>query len=139
MRWIAIPFLFIVFICLVSCSSPKKEKGPETKETASEKKEVKKAVMLRLEPVIVNLGGEETLLKITLELELSSPAIEEEIKKNKFIIKDMLITVLSHKTYASVRTPRGKILLKDEIHMRLEQILGQDTVTEVLLAEFAVQ
>jgi flagellar protein FliL len=107
------------------------------------KEEVKteEGAMFSLEPFVVNLNdaGGPKFLKVSIQLELSGPALMEKAKQKSPQLRDAVITLLTSKTSESLFPPEGKLQLKDEINVRMNQILGPNTVKNVYLTDFVMQ
>lgn len=107
------------------------------------KEDVKKdeSVMLALDPFVVNLNdpGATKFLKVSMQIELSGPAILEIAKGKTPQIRDAIINLLTSKTSDALMSPEGKLQLKDEINLMANQILGNNTVKNVYLTEFVMQ
>ena len=107
------------------------------------KEDVKKdeSVMLALDPFVVNLNdpGASKFLKVSMQIELSGPAILEIAKGKTPQIRDAIINLLTSKTSDALMSPEGKLQLKDEINLMANQILGNNTVKNVYLTEFVMQ
>src|SRR5208283_6210844 len=107
------------------------------------KEDIKKdeSVMLVLDPFVVNLNdpGATKFLKVSMQIELSGPAILEIAKGKTPQIRDAVINLLTSKTSDALMSPEGKLQLKDEINMMANQILGNNTVKNVYLTEFVMQ
>lgn len=90
---------------------------------------------------IVNLAdpGGIRYLKVSMQAEVDSNKVIEEIDKRNPQVRDLILTVLSSKTYAEVSTPQGKIALKQEIIRRLNLILTTGTVRNIFFTEFVSQ
>jgi flagellar FliL protein len=90
---------------------------------------------------IVNLAdpGGIRYLKVSMQAEVDSNKVIDEIEKRNPQVRDLILTVLSSKTYAEVSTPQGKIALKQEIIRRLNLILTTGTVRNVFFTEFISQ
>jgi len=90
---------------------------------------------------IVNLSdaGGSRYLKVTMQVELSSSELEAEIEKRKPQLRDIILTVLSSKTYAEVSTAQGKLALKQEIIRRVNLVLTTGTLENVYFTEFVAQ
>ena len=93
---------------------------------------------------IVNLAdpGGQRYLKITLSLELSESKKDEfltEVTTKEPQVKDIIITVLSSKTYDEVSTTQGKTALKQEIMRRVNTVMTKGRVLNVFITEFMVQ
>lgn len=90
---------------------------------------------------IVNLAdpGGIRYLKVSMQAEVDSNKVIEEMEKRNPQVRDLILTVLSSKTYAEVSTPQGKIALKQEIIRRLNLILTTGTVRNIYFTEFVSQ
>jgi len=91
---------------------------------------------------LVNLAdpGGNRYLKLTLALELSRDKnFPNEITAKEPRIKDIIISVLTSKTYDEVSTFQGKISLKQEMMRRLNAIMSNGRITDVYITEFIVQ
>ncbi|MGA1861839.1 flagellar basal body-associated FliL family protein [Deferribacter thermophilus] len=114
-------------------------------EEASKKKEVKAeptiGPLYSLDTFIVNLAdpGGTRYLKVTMQLELDGEKVQEEMDKRKPQIRDVILTVLSSKTYAEVSTAQGKLALKQELIRRINLILTSGTVKNIYFTEFVAQ
>ncbi len=110
----------------------------------ADKKEAAKAeegVTFALEPFVVNLSDPAgtRFLKLSLQLELAGPAVMEKAKTKSPQIRDAIITLLTAKTSDALISPEGKLQLKDEINIRINQILGESSVKNVYLTDFVMQ
>ena len=106
------------------------------KEHAVEAQTVGKAVPL--ETFIVNLAGAKghKVAKVNMELELQGDRAAEEIDKRKAQIRDIIIILLSSKTYEEVSTREGKNNLRNEIKDTINSFLVQGKITGVFFTEF---
>jgi len=116
------------------------------KSVAGEKKSAGKdnplvIVMFPMDPFIVNLidNEGERYLKIVLQLELSDQKMVEEIKLLNPKIRDMILDLLSSKTYKEMMDPLGKQRLRDEISMRINVNATKGKVLKVYFTEFVIQ
>lgn len=116
-----------------------KAKGakPEVKADAK----LDEGVMFALDPFVVNLSDQtgNRFLKISVQLELAGPLIMEKAKGKTPQIRDAIITLLTNKTSEALIAPEGKLQLKDEINIRGNQILGENSVKNVYLTDFVMQ
>jgi flagellar FliL protein len=94
--------------------------------------------MIPLEVFLVNLSGNRgnKLLKVSMELEVEGERIAEEIDKRKPQIRDIIIILLSSKTYAQVSAPEGKEFLRDEIRDTVNSFLTKGKIKRVHFTEF---
>ena len=119
------------------------EKAEE--KTSSEEpklgKKVKKDLMFHLDPFIVNLAksGGNRFLKVTVSLEMSSPKVRLELKKNIQKITDSILLLLSTKIFKDVYSVQGKFTLKGEITTRVNQFLTEGQVKGAYFTEFIIQ
>lgn len=86
----------------------------------------------------MNLSGSRgrKLAKINMELEVSNVEVQEEIQQLKPKIRDIIIIILSSKTFAQVSTPEGKEQLRDEIRDQVNLFLTKGQITKVYFTEF---
>lgn len=91
-----------------------------------------------LEQFLVNLAGNRGrgLLKVNLELEVDGEKVMEEIEKRKPQVRDMIIIILSSKTFAAVSSQEGKDALREEIRDMLNSFLTRGRIKKVLFTEF---
>ncbi|MCW5893749.1 MAG: flagellar basal body-associated FliL family protein [bacterium] len=97
--------------------------------------------LVPLDPFIANLSDEDgrRYLKATLSVEFFRPAAPPEFTQRLPQVRDLMLTLFSSKTFAEVRTPQGKAVLRDEIVTRLNHALRTDAVKAVYFTEFIVQ
>jgi flagellar FliL protein len=114
----------------------KGEAEEQHKEETEEKKFVGKVVPL--ETFIINLAGTKgrKVAKVNMELELKGEKVAEEIDKRKAQIRDVIIILLSSKTYEEVSTREGKDALRNEIKDTLNSFLVQGKISNVFFTEF---
>jgi flagellar FliL protein len=97
--------------------------------------------MLPFETFIANLADEggARYLKATFQVEFLGTAVPPDVNGRLPQIRDLLLTLLSSKTFEDVRTPEGKQQLREEIIARMNQVLDRDAVKAVYFTEFIVQ
>jgi len=97
--------------------------------------------MLALDPFIANLSdaGGARYLKTTFQLEFESDAIPHEAEERIPQIRDLLLTLLTSKSFEEIRTPAGKQNLREDVINRVNQVLDGPTVRAVYFTEFIVQ
>jgi flagellar FliL protein len=90
---------------------------------------------------IANLADDDAnrYLKATFQIEFLGAAPPEDLNENLPQIRDLLLTLLTSKTFQEVRTPEGKQELREEIIARVNQVLERDAVKAVYFTEFIVQ
>lgn len=128
----------------------KHEGGGEKSEAKGEGKEGEKGAAkdeegeefigktVPMETFLVNLSGNRgnKLLKVNMDLELQGAKVAEEIDKRKPQIRDIIIILLSSKTYAQLSSPEGKEYLRDEIRDTVNSFLTTGKIKRVLFTEF---
>jgi flagellar FliL protein len=102
---------------------------------------VEEGVTFALDPFVVNLSDPTgtRFLKVSLQLELAGPAVSEKAKTKTPQMRDAIISLLTSKTSDALISPEGKLQLKDEINLRVNQILGENSVKNVYLTDFVMQ
>ncbi len=97
--------------------------------------------MYALDKFIVNLAsdGGSRYLRTSINLELSSPEFQAEVDKKKPLVRDIIIRVLSAKSYEEISTIRGKETLKDELVTELNKVFIDGQVKNVFFTEFVIQ
>jgi len=96
---------------------------------------------------VYNLGEPNRYLKATILLEMDSEkksdkemaGLNEEVKKRESQIRDIVIRVISGKTYREVNSPQGKEQLKDELKTRINEVLSRGEIKRIMFTSFAVQ
>lgn len=94
-----------------------------------------------LDTFVVNLADPlgKRYIKVTFEVEMTSPDVAEELTRQKAKIRDTVIMLLSSKTYADLAPAESKLALKDEVASRLNQILGGPKIARVFLTDMVIQ
>ena len=93
-----------------------------------------------METFFVNLAGSRggKIARVTLELEIEdkNSDITEEIERRKPQIRDIIIILLSSKTYEQISSKEGKDNLREEIKGRLNSFLTKGKIKSILFTEF---
>jgi len=94
-----------------------------------------------LDSFIANLADEDgrRYLKATLQVEFFGARVPDDFNARVPQMRDLLLTLLTSKLFAEIRTPEGKALLRDEIINRMNRALNKDLVKAVYFTEFIVQ
>lgn len=129
----------------------KNMKADDTSETAEEKttekgkKEDKGnntlGPIMSLDSFIVNLAGAggRNYLKIEITLEFDKEAVQLEVENKMPMIKDTILLLLATKSFDSIQTAEGKLMLKNEIILRLNKFLTTGDVQNLYFTNFVVQ
>jgi flagellar FliL protein len=94
-----------------------------------------------LESFVVNLSGQKgaRYIRVTMELSLSDAEVEEQIEARLPQIRDIIIILLSSKTYEDIESNEGKRRLRDEIRSAINSTLpGDGEVTNIFYTQFLV-
>ncbi|NTU41465.1 MAG: flagellar basal body protein FliL [Nitrospirales bacterium] len=106
---------------------------------AEHKKEAQKSVLVALDPFVVNLTDQGRYLKVTMQLEIMDAAQQAMFQEKMPNIRDTVITLLSSKSAESVAGPEGKLQLKDELILRVNQAVGKDVLKNLYFTDFVMQ
>lgn len=113
-------------------------KGQKAEQTAEADNKNFIGELIPLETFIVNLSGSRgrKIAKINMELEVSTEGVQEEIDQLKPKIRDIIIMILSSKSYAQVSTKDGKDTLRKEIRDQVNLFLTKGQIKRVYFTEF---
>ncbi len=116
------------------------EKEDQAKSAAQPDKEDVVGKLVPMETFLVNLAGSRgnKLVKINMELEIDNPKVEDEIDRRKPQIRDIIIILLSSKTYDQVTTRQGKEALRDEVKDTVNSFLVKGKIKKVYFTDFIV-
>ena len=110
-------------------------------EEAAEEEELKLGPLYPMETLIVNLADEggKRYLRITMQLELSTADVALEIDNRLPQVKDAILMILPTKRYRDVNNIDGKVTLRDEIIVKLNELFSKGEVTNIFFTEFVIQ
>ncbi len=145
----AVNMLCILGIGFMVYSSKKKEAAePTIKDVVKgehetlekEKEETDKFIgtLVPLETFLVNPAGSRgrRLLKVNMELEVTDTKVQEEIEKRKPQLRDIIILLLSSKSYEQISSAEGQRKLRDEIKDAINGFLTKGQVKQVLFTDY---
>jgi flagellar FliL protein len=94
-----------------------------------------------LETFIVNLADKETqkYLKLTMQFELDTAKLSEELNQRKPQLRDLVIGLLTMQVYDDVASYKGKAYIRQEIMNRTNGILMTGSIKRVFFTEFVLQ
>jgi flagellar FliL protein len=97
--------------------------------------------LITLDPFVVNLDedGAKRFLRTKIELETGTPADKAELQTRSAQMRDSIIVLLSSKRLEDLGGFEGKVILKNEIQRRLNDMLGEGEIHSVLITEFVIQ
>jgi flagellar protein FliL len=101
---------------------------------------VSEAVLYTMPAFTVNLDGTpRRMIRVEMAFEMLDRDGFEEIVRNSPAARDMIVRILNRKTFDDVETIQGKLFLKDEIAVALNQSLKAAVVKDIYFNEFLVQ
>jgi flagellar FliL protein len=94
--------------------------------------------LIPLETFLVNLSGSRgnRLMKINMELEVDNAEVSTEIDRIKPKIRDIIIIILSSKSYLQISSREGKDILRNEIRDQVNLFLTKGQIKRVYFTEF---
>jgi len=113
--------------------------GADKKEKETERKS--QGHIYSMDPFIVNLAdqGRPRYLKIRMSIESQEMKVNEEYEKRLPQLRDTILTVLSSKSYGEISDSEGKKKLREEIILKLNQLLRGFQVKTIYFTEFMIQ
>lgn len=100
-----------------------------------------KPVIYSLEPFTVNLADaeDERIVQIKVTLEMLDENGFEEVVSMGAHARDTIVTILNGKRFPELQTIQGKLFLKDEITVALNQKLKRSFIKDVYFSRFVLQ
>jgi flagellar FliL protein len=94
-----------------------------------------------MDPFVVNLMDTEPqrYLKVKIDIESHEAKADEEFEKRLPQLRDIILTILTSKTYKEIYDSEGKKKLKEEIILKTNQLVGNSRVKSIYYTEFVVQ
>ena len=78
-------------------------------------------------------------IKLTLDVEVADQDTASVLESASAKVRDAVILLLSSKSYADLASLESKLLLKNELVTRLNQIIGSSKVVRVYFTELVIQ
>lgn len=99
------------------------------------------ALNFPLETFVVNLNdpGGKRYLKTKIELEYTNERLADEFNARLPQLRDVILLLLSSKTLAEIQGIEGKIALRRELIMRINQLLNRGKVRNLYFTQFVIQ
>ncbi len=94
-----------------------------------------------MDPFVVNLDepGNARYLKVTLQLELTSPEAAEQAEKSKQLVRDAILSLLSGLHVKDTLGAEAKEKIRQDVLAKIEKVLGPARARRVFFQEFVVQ
>lgn len=100
----------------------------------------KPAINYTLPPFTVNLAGSpRRLVRVEMTLEMLDEEGFEEVVQLNPAARDAIVRILNAKEFRDVETIQGKLFLKDQIAVTLNQHLKTGVVKDIFFSDFVVQ
>lgn len=114
------------------------EESPKSRKRNSSKG------LIKFEPFVVNLadGAGSRFLRANLQLVIEPAEAVEEVEKNTVLMmqaRSALLELLAQQSASALVTPEGKAAMKEAILKRVQDVLEDWTIADVLFSEFVVQ
>jgi flagellar FliL protein len=98
------------------------------------------AVLYTMPVFTVNLAGSpRRLVRVEMTFDMLDKDGFEEIVRNSPAARDQIVRILNRKTFDDLETIQGKLFLKDQIAVALNQSLHKGVVKDIYFNEFLVQ
>jgi flagellar FliL protein len=107
-----------------------------------------KSGILPLDAFTVNLNDPfaRRYVEVLVNLEIKNKAYIPKITENELMIprmRDEIFMIISAKSYSELNSTSGKVALKEEIQMRINELMkeefGQEPVSQVYFTKFIIQ
>ncbi|OBQ54846.1 flagellar basal body-associated FliL family protein [Halodesulfovibrio spirochaetisodalis] len=99
------------------------------------------SMVVTLPSFLVNLSDPlgRRYIKLTLDVEVANADSAQTLEAQGAKVRDAVILLLSSKSYADLASLESKLLLKNELVTRLNQIIGSSKVVRVYFTELVIQ
>jgi flagellar FliL protein len=135
--------LFMVYQATIGWHAPKYTEETASKELEANMKELDSLPLVyTLEPFKANLDGlpvRAVEIEVSVEM-MNRQGFEELIDADNIVrIRDTIIRILQSKNYDNLETVQGKLFLKDQIALSLNEILIRGVVKDIFFSQFKVE
>lgn len=91
-----------------------------------------------VESILVNINSDQgpKFLQVQMDLEMADPAVEEELKKKKPIIRDAILVLLSSRSYKELREPEGMKKVRTDLLRSINNALSTGKVKDIYFQQF---
>ncbi|MGE0633929.1 MAG: flagellar basal body-associated FliL family protein [Pseudobdellovibrionaceae bacterium] len=114
------------------------EHSTQVKEEEAKKQDGFVGKMIPMETFLVNLAGSKgrRVAKVNMEFEVEGDRIAEEVEVRKAQVRDIIIILLSSKTFEEVSVKEGRDSLRAEIKDTVNGFLTSGKIKNVYFTEF---
>jgi flagellar FliL protein len=91
-----------------------------------------------LDAFLVNVQSEQgpKFLQTQMELELSDPALEDELSRKKAAVRDAIIVLLSSRSFKELRAANGLKHLREDLVKAINGLLSNGKIKEIYFTQF---
>lgn len=101
---------------------------------------ISERVMYTMPSFTVNLSGQpRRLIRVEMTFEMLDKEGFEEIVRNSPRARDEIVRILNGKSFDDIETIQGKLSLKDQIAVTLNQSMKTGVVKDIYFSDFLVQ
>ncbi len=133
---------YLVYRSTIAYESPqiREEQTYEIHKAERESAENAEPVMYTMEPFTVNLNGSpRRVIRVQMTLEMLDKDGFEEVVTLGPQARDAVVNILNNKDFKDIETIQGKLFLKDQIAVVLNEFLNDGVVKDVYFSGFLVQ
>jgi flagellar FliL protein len=133
---------FLVYKSTLGYQPPTLREPAAAKELEESRKddEGDEAVLFTMPSFTVNLqGGSHRLIRVEMTFEMLDKDGFEEIVRNSPAVRDTIMRILNAKTFDDVETIQGKLFLKDQIAVSLNETMKAGVVKDIYFSQFLIQ
>lgn len=100
-----------------------------------------KPIIYTFDSLTVNLvdTDEDRVLQLELNLEMMDEKSYEEVITKKDVVRDAVVKILAQKKYEELSSVQGKLYLKDDISMAVNEQLSRGLIKGVYFTSFFMQ
>jgi len=113
----------------------------ETKQSTAQAEAETFGSIYKMDSFIVNLLDREgkRYLKTTIEFEVENDDITKKLTRRTPQLRDAILLLLTSKSFEDISKPEGKLRLKNDLIVRINQILPGAGIRTIYFTEFVVQ
>jgi flagellar protein FliL len=134
---------YLAYMGTLGYKAPTLREPAALKDFKAERKEASEVadrVMYTMQPFTVNLAGQpRRLIRVEMTFEMLDKEGFEEIVRESPRARDEIVRILNQKSFDDVETIQGKLALKDQIAVTLNQSLKTGVVKDIYFNGFLVQ
>ncbi len=138
----ALAFGMTKFVIVPSLQKSLGIKEPAEGKSEHGKKGENKKINVPFQKLLVNIAGTMGQRFLLVSLSLNSSGGEEfktKVTESDAALRDMCLGVLSTKTLADLEKPGARNIIRTELINGFNNILGDNSVSEIYITEFGIQ